>query len=201
MNSNIHIDPIDEVLRIIFIESSLNLDDQNSSKQLLEILKAEYPVSIQAKERETIINSLIGQANSLSFGGLINNALASKKITVKELSIHSKVDESVIEKLKSDSIFTSNIPVMLVKNLLVYLNIPFSLAEASIIKTFDLLKLSATTNQESLPNMSPSFRKETYSLKETFNGENVINENNELFQNKEALRKYLTRLNDLINVP
>lgn len=88
---------------------------------------------------------------------------------------------------------------MLFKNLLSYLNISFSSAEKGIRKTFELLqaKLSPTLNSHSV---HPAFRAGLFLSKSDYNAHFAnLSDGKELYENKEALDKYLNRLNELLN--
>jgi hypothetical protein len=199
MNKNIKIDPIDEALRLIHLESSSNADNSFSALQLQNILEAEYSTQISASDKEAILNKLYKYASSQSFGDLIVEAMSKKAATSLSLAQELKISEAVVIDLKEDKVFTNNVPVVFVKNILQYLDISFQKAHAAILKTFELLKSQAVIEEVNFRSMQPAFRKSYYASREASAWSNNMAESRDLFENEEALKKYLVRLDELMN--
>lgn len=199
MNENTKIDPIDEALRLIYLESSSNADNSFSSVQLQNILTAEYNTQIADAGKEAILSKLYNYATTASFGDLLLEAMNTKNITAQTLSQELKIMETVIEDLKGDKIFTNNVPVVFVKNILKALDISFKKAETAILKTFELLKSQAVIEEVNFRSMQPAFRKGYYAFRENSAWSNNMAESRDLFENEEALKKYLFRLDELMN--
>lgn len=199
MNKNIKIDPIDEALRLIYLESSFAADNAFSSVQLQHILEADYNVDIADADKQTILSKLYSYASSSSLGDLLLEAMIVKNISAQALSQDLKITESVIEDLKADKIFTNNVPVVFIKNILQVLGISFKKAETAILKTFELLKSQAVIEEVNFRSMQPAFRKGYYASRENSAWSNNMAESRDLFENEEALKKYLLRLDELMN--
>lgn len=199
MNKNIKIDPIDEALRLIYLESSSNADNSSSPLQLKNILQAGYSVEINAADKEAILNKLYKYASSESFGDLIVEAMTKKATSAQSLAQELKIPEAVIMDLKEDKVFTNNVPVVFVKKILQSLDITFQKAQAAILKTFELLKSQAVIEEVNFRSMQPAFRKNYYASREVSAWSNNMAESRDLFENEEALKKYLIRLDELMN--
>lgn len=199
MSKKINIDPVDEALRLIYLESSSNADNASSLVQLKYILEADYSVQISDSVKEFILTKLYTHTSLSSFGDLLSEALSQKGISVQLLSEEMKISVSVIEDLKSDKIFTNNIPVVFVKKILQALNITFKQAEAAILKTFELLKSQAVIEDVNYRSIQPAFRKGYYASREGSAWSNNVSESRDLFENEEALKKYLLRLDELMD--
>ena len=199
MNNNIKIDPIDEALRLIYLESSSNAENSFSVLQLENILEAGYSTEISAADKEAILNKLYKYASSESFGDLIVEAISKKATTSQSLAQELKIPEAVIMDLKEDKVFTNNVPVVFVKNILQFLDITFQKAQAAILKTFELLKSQAVIEEVNFRSMQPAFRKIYYASREASAWSNNMAESRDLFENEEALKKYLIRLDELMN--
>lgn len=201
MSKNIKIDPVDEVLRLIYLESSSLSDNTFSSSQLQHILQIDYNVQIGNREKEAMLGKLFSYAASASLGNLLNEAMEQRNISVQSLSQDLKINSYVIEDLKADKIFTNNVPVVFVKNILQALDVSFKRAETAILKTFELLKSQAVIEELNFRSMQPAFRKGFYTSRENsaWSNNNNIAESRDLFENEEALTKYLLRLDELMN--
>lgn len=199
MSKNIKIDPVDEALRLIYLESSSAADNAFSSVQLQQILEADYKIQIADMDKAAILNKLYSYASSASFGDLLLEAMNQKNISAQTLSQELKITESVIEDLRADKIFTNNVPVVFIKNILQSLDISFKKAETAILKTFELLKSQAVIEEVNFRSMQPAFRKGYYASRENSAWSNNMTESRDLFENEEALKKYLLRLDELMN--
>lgn len=200
MSKNIKIDPIDEALRLIYLESSAAADNAFSSIQLQNMLKTDYNIQITDTEKEAILSKLNSYASAASFGDLLVEALNQKNISVQILSQELKITESLIDDLKTDKVFTNNIPVVFVKNILQVLGISFKKAETAILKTFEVLKSQAVIEEVNFRSTQPAFRKGLYASRENSAWSNNMAESRDLYENEEALKKYLLRLNELMNL-
>lgn len=199
MNKNTKIDPIDEALKLIYLEFSSSADNAFSSVQLQQILETDYNLLIADADKETILKKLYSYASSSSLGDLLHEAMGEKKISVQGLAQDLKITESVIEDLRADKIFTNNVPVVFIKNIMLALDISFKKAETAILKTFELLKSQAVIEAVNFRSMQPTFRKGYYASRENSAWSNKMAESRDLFENEEALKKYLLRLDELIN--
>jgi len=191
-----NIEIIDEALRILSIEMAAN--DRHADRELSLILSNDSFVEMPSAHKEKLFTALNTLVNAPSLGQVIQERLLQMNITRAQLSETVKLPAQVIDGLVSDDLYTNNIPIVLFRNLLNYLNIKFTNAEKSIRKTFELLQ-SKVLNHDPSVALVPSFRTSLYTSKSiTFPSRKTM-DGKELFENKEALEKYLNRLNQLLN--
>ena len=200
MDKKINIDPIDEVLRMIYLNTSSKMDNAEASDHLQEILNAEFPASINEAAKETILERLYARAALLSFGELLDKAMEEAKVTAKDLADQLEIAEDFLLEIKQDRIYTNNVPIMFIKSILDRLRIPFQKAEEAILYTYELIKNSRSLDKEAFYGTQPSFRKGSHAFREASEWPNRMQGNMELFENEEALRRYLGRLSELMNM-
>ena len=111
----------------------------------------------------------------------------------------SELPIEVIQDLKGDLVYTNNIPINLFRKLLSILNISFASAESAVRKTFEILQHQVSGRTNSYSGFNPTYRKGHLTSKEELLKNNSRSDGKELFENKEALDKYLLRLNELMN--
>jgi len=104
---------------------------------------------------------------------------------------------TTIEQLKEDYILANSIPVISFRNLLKKLQIPFDKVEQAINKTFHMLKNEASFSPSMIGSLQLSYRRRNASTASAFNTKASKSERQYLFQNEEALNKYLKRLGEL----
>lgn len=194
MNKKLEIDPIDEALRLIYLESS----NETSSKDLERILNSEYSAHLDENKKKTLIDGLYQNLLIPSFGKLLTDVMDANQSSANNLSLKTKLPETLIEELRTDSTITNNVPVMYIKQILEALNIPFEQARKAILKTFELLK-SQTSMEDFLgKEYQPAFRKSYYHTRENINKSSNMSESKDLFENEVALNNYLARLKELM---
>ena len=195
MNTPKNIDSIDEALRIIYLESAK--EDLDSEKEMEFILSE----TVEAMDK-TMYNQMIDRLTFLisepSLGALLWQSMEAHTIDDEALSSHSNLPLTVINDLKSDKIYSNNIPITFLKRLLEKLNIPFKTAESAIRKTFEILQNQASFSSSGNWGFSPAFRKGIHTSREALVKSNARNSGRELYENKEALDKYLDRLSELM---
>jgi|GEM_PF-2913657 len=187
------LNPLDEALRILWIESIPNSNEETSSRELRLILSDNDGPDMDAQKQLELINRLFETVKSVSLGELIDNALATKNISSVELADESGLDVSSVEELKEDSIYPNNIPVILLQKLLEKLNISFDTVEKAIWKTYEMLR------KKYFIEPGPGYvfaRKGRNEIREGLINKKTTGR--ELYENKDALEKYLSKLKDLM---
>lgn len=197
MDTQKKIDTLDEALRVIFLEGAKETDVAETEMQML--LSSPISVNMDNERKLALLQKLNSLAESLSFGQLLQQAMQYMGATEELIAEKVKLPISVIGELKNDTIYTNNVPIVFFKGLLSSLNISFKSAEAAIRKTFEMLQNQTTIKNNALSGFSPAFRKGYYTAKESFSKSSPNTDGKELFENKEALEKYLTRLSELMN--
>jgi hypothetical protein len=150
----------------------------------------------QAKQK-LLIDKLFTTVNSVSLGSLLLETVTEKSVSDEILSQQSKIPLKIIADLKADSIFPNNIPILLLKNLLKFLDISFQSAEQAIWKTFELMKKREFVTSY-FGSGQPAFRRRQNNSRDSLIKVNSKTDGKELFENEEALKKYLSRLDYLM---
>jgi hypothetical protein len=189
----------DEALRIFWLEHAREADSNISEKELQLIFSSTNDaLEMSEAKRDELVNKLFDTVKSASLGQLVTEAMEAKGIKQQALAKATKVPAYIIKGLKADSVFPNNIPVLLLKNLLVMLEISFQKVERAILKTFEIMKRNEYINPGLITTVS--FR----------NGQNDTNEfpflrgstarpdGRELYENKESLQKYISKLKELM---
>ncbi len=196
MNNQNNIDTLEEALRIIWLESSKEADISRSELEIQNILNADYAVEMSASKQSAMMEKLNITLATPSFGHVLNIAMSQKGITAETLAAKTKLPLEIIEDLKIDNIYTNNVPVMLFKNMLKQLDISFKSIEQSIWKTFSTLKSREFANRSFIS--QPAFRRSQNSSRDSFMKLNSKTDGKELYENEEALKNYLTKLENLM---
>lgn len=199
METSKKIKVLDESLRIAWLESSQESDSYVSNKELSIILKGVYNSSMPFDKEQLLIDRLFSKLSSLSLGQLISSSIQSKSLSDKEVASQTNLPENVIDELKTDTIFPNNIPVILFKKLLQLLDIPFKSADHAAWKTFDIIKSSAFLSNKNFLLTEPAFRRKQNISHESLIKMNKSADGSELFENEDSLRKYLNKLESLMN--
>ena len=192
-------DKLNEVLRLLSLESPKESDDDSAAAGLALIMSQGEPVEMSGERRQKMVNQLVDVATNLSFGLLVKNEMELAQETTASLAGKTRLPEVVINQLLTDSLYTNNVPIMMLKDLLLYLHISFEAAEQSIRSTFRALKSRA--NDElfagSGGTLVAAYRKGSFLSKSSVPGTTQGNGKG-LFENEEVMEKYLKRLKELI---
>lgn len=197
MNANNHIDMLDETLKIFFLESA-KTDETALHQELSVILSNDNPVEMPDAMRLKLMSRLKDVLLQVSFGQLITEALERNNIEADNLSELTGLPVPVLKELQADTVFTNNVPIVFLKKLLHSLNISYQAAEKAIRNTFELLQ-HRIPSAASFNGVTPAFKKGSLSSRESFIKNMPKTSGKELFQNEEALNRYLNRLNELMN--
>ncbi|MEO7048688.1 MAG: hypothetical protein ABI091_25530 [Ferruginibacter sp.] len=197
MNASNQIDMLDETLKIYFLESA-KTDETTLHQELSVILSNDKLVEMPDAMRLKLINRLKDALQQVSFGQLIKEALQSNKIESDNLAELTGLPVPVLKELQADTVFTNNVPIVFLKKLLNSLNISYQAAEQAIRNTFELLQQHVPSSA-SYNGVTPAFKKGNFSSRESFIKNIPKTSGKELFQNEEALNRYLNRLNELMN--
>ncbi|MBC8052159.1 MAG: hypothetical protein H7Y13_03775 [Sphingobacteriaceae bacterium] len=193
-----NIDIIDEALRIVYLENAKILENVNQEKELELILHQSDSYEMSFEMSSLLLQKLEDVAFSMSFGEVLKQKLKDMSMAEVALSQQTKLPLPVIASLLSDSIYTNNVPIVILKNLLNVLKINFEAAEKSIRKTFEILQ-SRDVDTALISGLNPIYRKGLFISKETLSSVSNRNEGKELYENKESMEKYLNRLEELLN--
>jgi len=121
--------------------------------------------------------------------------MEAKKWDVQSLIEKVHVPLSVMENLLTDKIYANTVPVGFMKNILSILEIPFDEAASAIRESFDSLKVQPSYN---VAGARPMARKSNH-RKTNSSAVRIGNSKTKaLFENEEALNKYLNHLEQII---
>lgn len=197
-NTNIKVDAIDEALKFAYLSADTEQNNiVNSSEQLNYIIDTDYQVELSDELALKMIGKLYEKLAVDSLGILLTNTLKDSNMKTKDLATEVSLPVVTIEQLKEDTILANSIPVISFKNLLKKLQIPFDKAEQAINKTFHMLKNEASFSPSVIGSLQLSYRRRNASTASAFNTKTSKSERQYLFQNEEALNKYLKRLGEL----
>lgn len=190
---------LDEMLRLFALENAKETDDEAASAGMKHILNQDTQTDMSAEHRYRMIAGLTAVAADLSFGHLLRAEMVRAKETPASLAHKTRLPDVVIAQLMSDSIYTNNVPIMMLKDLLQLLHISFNTAEQAIRSTF--LRLKARVDDELFSGSGvsavPAYRKGNFLSKASAAG-NVQGNGKDLFENELVMEKYLKRLKELI---
>jgi hypothetical protein len=198
MNNSNHIDRIDEVLRLYYLDSLNSKQSEEISVELYKVIENNNSV-ISPLKREALILKLTGLLQQVTLGHLISEAMHEKNFDENLLAYKTGLSSNLISDIRKDAMYPNNIPIQLLKKLVLSLELSYEKVKAAILRTFEGLKRDVQLGDPRALNLSPSFRKgeETSGLKKIENLKE--GEGNELFENEQALNKYLNRLQELMS--
>jgi hypothetical protein len=190
------VDPIDEALRLWMLSERPEGEEMvNASEQLKHLTSANYKSELSDDRYKKMIDKLYRNLAIDSLGIVLEAAISKSNIKVNELAVKTSLPEESIEQLKADSVFANSIPVISLRDLLKELQIPFAKAEEAIIKSFHILKSNITFHGLLMNNVRLAYRRKN--SKVSSNTKSGKSDSQYLFENEEALTKYLKRLNEL----
>jgi hypothetical protein len=196
-NEKVKIDPIDEALKLVTLHTENQGEEESQGLTLLNIISTDYKSQPSALASEKMIDELFKKLSIDSFGVLIIKELKKIKMDATALSEKSGLPLFTIEQLQNDRILANSIPVIHFKNLLKALQIPFNVASQAIFKTFELIKNENTLSMSFIGSSQFAYRRKSISVPSSVSSKNSLTESQVLFQNEEALKKYLNRLKEL----
>jgi hypothetical protein len=190
------IDVLDESLRVLSFERTLN---EIPGKELSLILSGNPAIEMPATRKAELLTKLGALMNAPSLGQILQQQLLASEITADQLAANINLPTQVVNDLLDDSIYTNNVPIVLLRNLLYNLGISFSTAEKGIRKTFELLQSKFSSDGSSY-SLHPAFRSGMFMSKpDSILPYAKATDGKELYENKEAIEKYLSRLSELLN--
>ncbi|AUD04019.1 hypothetical protein [Spirosoma pollinicola] len=144
-------------------------------------------------QREQQLLGMFTQLPSPTLGSVLQQAIQQQAIELPQLVSQTRFPEGLLTKLLVDALFISNVPVVLLKNLLLRLQIPFSVAQSAIEQTLQQLRMAATQEANQSAG-SLAFRRENGEARSAESRQ----EGRSLFENDEAVAMYLHRLENLM---
>ena len=188
---------IDSAVRALLLNDPDLMDSMETSSMMDFIMQQPVSAEIDVKAEQVLLDGLRAELLQKSFGELIAGQMTAQALTEAELAQRSRLPLQVIGDIRKDKLFTNNIPVMLIKNLVEILQLTFSEVEQAVYKTFDLLKSQAEPRSP-VGTAMPAYRKGIFISRQMISESHNISGSKDLFENREALEKYMLRLKDLL---
>ncbi len=118
----------------------------------------------------------IAGGNKITVGEIIRDAISLHELDVSVIESQLDFPNGVIVDVMQDKIYTNNIPVLLFRNLIVSLHIPFAKIEAAMLPTFRVMVSNETVE---------SIKKKPHGYM--------------LWENEESVIKYTNRLKEIMS--
>lgn len=187
-------DIIDEALKVFYLETAT---DTSAEIELMRIKSTVPSSEMSAIKKAELLERLSKIAGVGTLGEILTSKLKELKLQPEQLSQETLLPLPVVHQLLQDKIYTNNVPIMFFRNLLKQLGLSFQQAEVAIRKTFNLLQ-EETTIHNTTHGLNPAFRKGQHIIGVSTGANISKGDHRELYENKEALDKYLSRLNELL---
>ena len=188
-------DPIDELLRILYLEKIKTREDSDVYEPLYHLDKLPGHAKMSKYRKQQLFEKLSMQEAAPTLGQLLNDYIRNQCFTIETLAGQVKLSPQRLNSLIEDELIPNLVPVVRLKNLLTILQISFEEAKKGIWKTYEYLE-EKNLETGSIDSMQVSSRISHGKKKTT----DIISEGDaeSLYFNKEALEKYLNRLEELI---
>lgn len=189
------IDPIDELLRILYLEN-IKTEDSDVYEPLYHLDKLPRHAKMSKYRKQQLFEKLSMQkAAAPTLGQLLNDYIRNQGFTIEKLAGQVKLAPQRLNSLIEDELIPNLVPVVRLKNLLTILQISFEEAKKGIWRTYEYLE-EKNIETGSIESMQVSSRISHGKNKTT----NITGEGDleSLYLNREALEKYVNRLEELI---
>lgn len=200
MNTN-PLNKLDEALRLIYLESAKHGDTQQTEIEMNRIMSPSVSSQMSIERERALLDGLKALVVNPSFGKVLEQNMKVAGLSYQALAEKTRLPLRVVHQLIRDDIYTNNIPIRILRDILSTLNISFTIAEKGIRNTFTMLQLKLQESvQNSYSALNPSFRKGHYISKSAFVNNAAKSNGKDLYENEQALDKYLKRLEELLTV-
>lgn len=190
-----NLDKLDLDLRLLYLQQATEFTDDQVESELSRMESDAKGVDIPQVAKAKLISSLSQTLHTTTLGRLLENHLQQLKLSPEDLSAATQIPQDVLADLIADRVYTNSVPILYLSNLLKTLKVTFEDAQRSIQTTFEKLQYSGFESAGSYA-IRPAFRKGMFASHE--NDLPLKNAGRELFENNEAVNKYVNRLKDLM---
>jgi hypothetical protein len=188
------IDKLDEALRLLMLD--MEEPEMTGVSGIVAVLQEPLAHLMHEKREADLLSRLEVILEQVSLGVILKEAMSAHKFSKETLSAETSLPVHVLGDLLEDQIYPNNVPIMLFRQLLNQLHITFTAAESAILTTFR--KLQDQVREPVYQVSSPIYRKRHFLTKGAQSGGVAKRDGKELYENKEALDKYLHRLKELL---
>jgi len=197
MHDQHEIDRFDEALRLIYLDQVRAMDTEQVHQELSSVLANSNRTISSGKEQE-MLSRLSALMQQRSFGQLMEQAMKENSIGEELLVEKTGLTPAMIYSLRKDALYPNNVPIQLFKKLVMSLKLSYSMVRTAALKTFGQLKNQVELSEATATGFTPAFRKEYEQISSGHARKDSDTDGNELFENEEALNKYLNRLEELL---
>jgi hypothetical protein len=191
--------PFDRFLLNYFILEDNRITLGFSENEAEVIFNKQYEAKLSSYKIELMLDALKNELSKDTLGTLIAKSIQEKQIKELELLQKTGLTPSLIEAVKTDMIFTNSIPVKSLVKLVKALSLSINSVKEAINTTFDKLSVENKLFLSTPQNVQPSFRRGITHQDIAFDYKNLKSDESYLYQNKEALDMYTSRLTELYN--
>ena len=181
-------DTLDKAIKLLYLS-----DNELNNNHTEVIFKKEYKTKMSDKQKQRMLMQLKQKHVAYTLGNVLTQAMEAKKWNVQSLIEKAHVPLNVMENLLADKIYANTLPVGFMKNILSILEIPFNEAANAIRTSFDSLKVQPAYNAAGA---RPVGRKSSH--RKTNSTQAGNSKTKALFENEEALNKYLNHLEQIM---
>jgi hypothetical protein len=188
------IEKLDEALRLLLLD--MEEPEMTGVSGIAAILEGK-PVHFMSESREAdLFSQLEVVLEKVSLGVMLKEAMGTYHFSQEKLSAETSLPAHVLGDLLEDKLYPNNVPIMIFRELLNQLHITFAAAESAILTTFR--KLQDQVREPVYQVSSPIYRKRHFLTKGVPASGAPKRDGKELYENREALDKYLNRLKELL---
>lgn len=193
------IDIHDEALRITYLDHARSWGADTVTPLASTVFNLQPSVAMKVEKRQLLLGRLQDVMEALSFGELLDASIQKSGLSEQVLAEQSGLAQNVIRELREDAVYANSVPVMFFKNLLSALHIAAKPARQAINKTFEILQHQVLNHPQIVSALAPAYRKGYYVSRESAIKKAAASDGRELFENKEALDRYLDCLEELMD--
>jgi hypothetical protein len=191
--------PFERLLEAYISKDSNQFNASTLDKEAEVVFSTQYSATLPEAKIEALVSSLAQNLSKETLGSLIASSLEVKNTPIVELQQKTGLTPSLLEAIKNDMVFTNSIPIKSLVKLLKFLELPLDKVKSSIEQTFNRLNTENKILFSVPPSTQPSFRKGAEGNNFGSDLLRLKSDESYLYQNKDALDKYTTRLTELFN--
>jgi len=184
------VEPFEEMLRILFLEKSESIPEDILDK----FFQVKPELKIPDEKAEKMLTLLESDLQgSRTFGEILLQKLDEKKLQLSDIANRTGLTVEILDRIKNDTIFPNQIPVLLMKRLIEFLGMNFNEVKLALKQTVNyLLELTQEPKAEISTSLLYSRRfknrkKDSFKLDQQFNSFDYSNA-------EKVLEIYLKRL-------
>lgn len=193
---NKNIRPFEDLLRACLISGRIDATINNEREAEL-VFSRPYKAAMSGEKVEALLSGVATSLSRDTLGSLITGGLKEAGLEDEAVQASTGLSASLLDDIRNDMVFTNSIPVRSLLRLLKLLRISLDKANAAILATFDKLSTENRMFLSMQPKMEPVFRRSKTGREGTGDVKRFRTDESYLYQNREALNIYTSRLAEL----